>query len=132
MGHQGGSLQRSGSGRDPIKRRAAGSNQAPAARPVYDNLIFKPQNNFKKGAGPMRNIKKLISDYERNFNNNKNGADFKASEAQQLKEAVKEQCREYEATLTEEQIFCAIDVTWKAAYMAGYKKGLKDGEGANV
>lgn len=78
----------------------------------------------------MRNIKKLIENYEKKFKNNKSGADFKASEAQQLREAIKAQCREYEAALPEEQIFCAIDVTWRAAYMAGYKKGLKDGEGA--
>ena len=74
----------------------------------------------------MRNIKKLVEEYTAKFSNTKSGADFKASEAQQLKKLTEERCIEYQALTTNEQIFCAFDVTWSAAYMAGYKKALND------
>lgn len=50
----------------------------------------------------MRNIKKLVEEYTAKFSNTKSGADFKASEAQQLKKLTEERCIEYQALTTNE------------------------------
>lgn len=78
----------------------------------------------------MKNIKKLIADHTKTFED-KRGADLTAGEMQQLYEIIMNNCNQDEQQLAKKGfysniLFYTMGDTWKAAYMAGYKRAQTD------
>ena len=78
----------------------------------------------------MKNIEKLIADHTKTFKD-KRCADLTAGEMQQLYDIIMSKCDQDEQQLAKKGfysniLFYTFGNTWKAAYMAGYKRAQAD------
>ena len=76
----------------------------------------------------MRNIQKLVDDYRAKFEGTRSGADAKATELQQLYKLTEERAIFYNSLSIKGLMFCAFQIAWEAAYMAGYKRAINEGK----